>query len=100
MSQAMRVRVIRAPDPTSSDLRIAVQRWSSGQWEHVTYFGMNQSEEAGEFAMKLSMTKRVPVELAVFEDGKKVEPRKIPPRMYHIESHQGTYTEQVPEKQP
>lgn len=90
----MRVRVIRAPDPTSSDLRIAVQRWSSGQWEHVTYLGMNQSEEAGEFAMKLSMTKRVPVEMAVFEDGEKLQrvplaPLSIAPILGHDEGISG-----------
>ena len=76
----MRVRVIRDPDPTSSGLRITVQRWNSGQWEHVTYFGMNQSEEANEFAMKLSMTKRDPVELAVFQDGQKEEPMSLEKR--------------------
>lgn len=47
--------------------------------------------------MKLSLTKRVPVETAMFEDGKKVEPLKFP--TYHIESQAYTCTEQVPENQ-
>lgn len=36
-------------------------------------FELNQSAQASDFAMKLSMSKRVPVEMAVFEDGEKVE---------------------------
>lgn len=69
----MRVRVMRDPDPTSSQVRLAVQRWSSGQWEHVMNFELQESQQAHEFALKLSLTKRFPVEMAVFEDGKKVD---------------------------
>lgn len=67
----MRVRIIRWTDPTSSAARLRVDRWCDGQWERVQDFGLYESNEANEFAMKLSLTKRVPVELAVFEDGEK-----------------------------
>lgn len=67
----MKVRVIRDPDPTSSQVRLAVQRWSSGQWEHVMNFQLHEFDQAHEFAMKLSLTKRFPIEMAVFEDGEK-----------------------------
>lgn len=71
----MRVRVIRWTDPTSSRVNLAVQRWCAGQWEPVGpagNFALHESEQAHEFALKLSMTKRVPVEMAVFEDGEKI----------------------------
>ncbi len=79
MSKAMRVRVIRWTDPTSSLVNLRVMRWSAGQWERVEGgdFALNQFEAANEFAMKLSLTKRVPVEMAVFEDGEKMIP--VPP---------------------
>lgn len=93
----MRVRVVQTPAALSSTIVLAVQRWSSGQWEHVMNFALHESEQASEFAMKLSLTKREPTEVAVFEDGEKVESRTIPPHMYHIESHQGASTEKVPE---
>jgi hypothetical protein len=67
----MRVRVIRWTDPTSSQATLRVQRWSSG-WEDVREFALNESQPAHEFAMKLSMTKREPAELAVFQDGQKL----------------------------
>ncbi len=72
----MRVRVIRWTDPTSSQATLRVMRWCAGQWERVVGgdFGLNESEAANEFAMKLSMTKREPVEMAVFEDGEKLTP--------------------------
>lgn len=69
----MRVRVMRWTDPTSSAARLRVDRWCDGQWEPVKDFGLYESNEANEFAMKLSMTKREPAELAVFEDGHKLE---------------------------
>lgn len=69
----MRVRVIRWTDPTSSVVQLAVQRWCVGQWEPVRDFPLNESTQAGDFAMRLSMSKRVPVEMVVFEDGEKVE---------------------------
>lgn len=69
----MRVRVVQTPDALSSQVKLDVQRWSSGQWEHVMNFELHESEKANEFAMKLSMTKRVTTELAVFLDGQKVE---------------------------
>lgn len=70
----MRVRVIRWTDPTSSLVSLRVQRWCAGQWEYLYdgEFGLNQSEQANEFAMKLSLTQRVPVEMTVFEDGNKL----------------------------
>lgn len=73
----MRVRIIRWTDPTSSSVSLRVQRWASGQWDPVQDFPLNESEQANEFAMKLSMTKRDPVELARFEDGQKVEPVSV-----------------------
>lgn len=69
----MRVRVIRWTDPTSSTTQLMVQRWCAGQWEPVLKFELHEFDQAHEFAMKLSMTKRFPVELAVFHDGEKVE---------------------------
>lgn len=77
----MRVRVIRWTDPTSSQVDLRVQRWSAGQWEHVMNFELGQEEQANEFAMKLSMSKRVPAELAAYLDGEKVagfEPAVMP----------------------
>lgn len=71
----MRARVIRWTDPTSSDTKLVVQRWCSGQWEFVKPFALNESEQANEFAMRLSMTKREPVQVATFEDGEKLESR-------------------------
>lgn len=71
----MRVRIIRWTDPTSSQVNLAVQRWCAGQWELVGpagTFALHESEQAHEFAMKLSLTKRFPVEMAVFEDGEKL----------------------------
>lgn len=68
----MRVRIIREPDATSSLVRLVVQRWNVGQWENVMNFELGESEQAHEFAMKLSMSKRVPNEIAQFEDGKEV----------------------------
>jgi hypothetical protein len=73
----MRVRIIRWTDPTSSAARLGVDRWCEGQWEPVKDFGLYESNEANEFAMKLSMTKRVPVEMAVFEDGEKLGPDPV-----------------------
>jgi hypothetical protein len=74
----MRVKIIRWTDPTSSLVNLRVLRWCDGQWEPVGppgEFPLNESERANEFAMKLSLTKRVPVELAMFEDGEKLEGR-------------------------
>jgi len=68
----MRVRVVRLPDPTSSEVKLVVQRWCAGQWEFVQPFALSESEQANEFAMKLSMTKREPAEMATFVDGEKV----------------------------
>lgn len=68
----MRVRIIRWTDPTSSAARLRVDRWCDGQWEPVKNFGLYEANEADEFAMKLSMTKRTPVELAAYEDGEKI----------------------------
>jgi len=73
----MRVRIIRWTDPTSSAARLRVDRWCDGQWEPVKDFGLYEANEADEFAMKLSMTKREPTELAVFEDGEKLD-RRVP----------------------
>lgn len=81
----MRVKIIRWTDPTSSQATLRVQRWCEGQWEPVRDFGLHESEQANEFAMKLSMSLRAPIEVAVYQDGKKVEPRKIPQPMYPIE---------------
>lgn len=69
----MRVRVVQVPDALSSQVKLDVQRWCGGQWEHVMNFELHEFDQAHEFAMKLSMTKRVPTEMAVFEDGEKVE---------------------------
>lgn len=41
-------------------------------------FALSESDQADEFALKLSMTKRVPIEMAVFEDGEKVEGLRVP----------------------
>lgn len=71
----MRVRVIRWTDPLSSLANLAVQRWYDGKWEHVINFALHESEQANEFAMKLSLTKRIPVEMAVYQDGEKLESR-------------------------
>ena len=68
----MRVRVIRWTDPTSSVVNLRVDRWCAGQWDPVMTFELNESEQANEFAMKLSLTKRDPVEMVVFEDGQKL----------------------------
>lgn len=73
----MRVKIIRWTDPTSSQATLRVQRWCDGQWEPVRDFGLHESEQANEFSMKLSLTKRVPVEMAVFEDGEKIVPNMI-----------------------
>lgn len=73
----MRVKIIRWTDPTSSEATLRVQRWCDGQWEPVRDFGLHESEQAHEFAMKLSLTKRIPVEMAVFEDGEKLD-RRVP----------------------
>jgi hypothetical protein len=70
----MRVKIIRWTDPTSSVVTLRVLRWCDAQWEPVREFPLNESEQANEFAMKLSLTKRVPVEMAVFEDGEKLVP--------------------------
>lgn len=75
----MRVRVIRWTDPTSSLTNLQVQRWCAGLWENVMYFALHESEAANEFAMKLSLTKRVPVEMAVFEDGEKLQRLPLAP---------------------
>jgi hypothetical protein len=76
----MRVKIIRWTDPTSSSVNLRVLRWCDAQWEPVKDFGLHESEQANEFAMKLSMSKRVPVELAVFEDGEKLAPNiSVPP---------------------
>jgi hypothetical protein len=69
----MRVRVIRWTDPATSAERLRVDRWCDGQWQPAKDFGLYESNEANEFAIKLSMTKREPSELAVFEDGEKLE---------------------------
>jgi hypothetical protein len=79
----MRVKVIRWTDPASSSVFLRVERWCDGQWEFVpagsstTYlngmFSLDKSEQAHEFAMKLSLSKRDPVEMAVFEDGQKLK---------------------------
>lgn len=77
----MRVKIIRWTDPTSSMVTLRVQRWSSGQWETVgDDWPLSQSEQANEFAMKLSMSKRDPIEMAVFEDGRKLEPVSLEER--------------------
>lgn len=69
----MRVRVMRDPDPTSSQARLTVQRWFGGQWDLVRSFELHEFDQAHEFAMKLSMSKRDPTELAAFDDGEKAE---------------------------
>lgn len=69
----MRVRVVQVPDALSSQVKLDVQRWCGGQWEHVMNFELHEFDQAHEFAMKLSMTKRVPTETAVYLDGEKVE---------------------------
>ena len=83
----MRVRVIRWTDPTSSAVKLRVMRWCAGQWEHVPPdFELSQPDQANEFAMKLSMTKREPVETAAFEDGEKIEtPTRAPISQWVIE---------------
>jgi hypothetical protein len=65
----MRVKIIRCPDPTSSSVTLVVQRWCDGQWEYVKDFPLSESDQAHAFAMGLSLTKRIPVEVAVFDDG-------------------------------
>lgn len=75
----MRVRVVRTPAALSSTVVLDVQRWCGGQWEHVMNFELHESEQATEFAMKLSMSKRFPVELAVFEDGQKLDQPHLEP---------------------
>lgn len=80
----MRVKIIRWTDPTSSNVTLRVQRWCAGQWELVDggEFGLHQSDQANEFAMKLSMSKREPVEMAMFEDGEKLaKPENIIDRL-------------------
>lgn len=64
--------MIRWDDATSSKSNLRVERWYEVQWEPVMTFELEERRQAHEFALKLSMTKRVPVQLAVFEDGKKV----------------------------
>lgn len=73
----MRVRVIRWPDPVSSVVNLRVERWCSGQWEPLVSYGLHESERANEVALQLSLTKRVPIEVAVFEDGEKLD-RRMP----------------------
>lgn len=73
----MRVRVVRAPFALSSMTTLAVQRWCDGQWELVMNFELHESEQANEFAMKLSLTKRVPLEIALYEDGKKLSESQL-----------------------
>ena len=68
----MRVRVIRWPDPLSSGIKLRVQRWCVSQWEEVLDFSLSELPQAYEFAMKLSLTPRITVEIATFEDGRKV----------------------------
>lgn len=68
----MRVKVIRRPDPTSSEVTLVVQRWCDGQWENVRDFSLSETDQAHAFAMGLSLTKRVPVEIAAYEDGEKI----------------------------
>ncbi len=65
-------RVIRWTDPTSSAVKLRVLRWCAGQWEKFEggEFELGQSDKANEFAMKLSLSKRDPVAIAMFEDGK------------------------------
>lgn len=75
----MRVRIVQTPDATSFEVKLAVNRWSCGQWEPVRTFELHESDQAYEFAMKLSMTKRIPVERAVFEDGKTIMDALAPP---------------------
>ena len=73
----MRVKVIRWTDPTSSQATLRVLRWCDSQWEPVRDFALNESVQANEFAMKLSLSKRDPVEMAVFEDGEKLSGERV-----------------------
>lgn len=78
----MRVRVIRWTDPLSSHVHLVVQRWCAGQWEPVgVNFELNQSEAAHDFTLKLSLTKRFPVEMAVFEDGNRLGIESVSARL-------------------
>jgi len=70
----MRVRVIRWTDTATSFTDLRVQRWCVGQWEPVLNFRLDESEQANEFAFRLSLSKRFPVEVVVFEDGEKIVP--------------------------
>lgn len=68
----MRVRLIRWPDSTSSTANLRVERWCVSQWEPVMNFELDELRQAHEFALKLSLSTRIPAELAVFEDGQKL----------------------------
>ena len=68
----MRVRIIRWTDPVSSGASLRVQRWCAGQWEPVRDFSLGESDPAYDFAMKLSMSQRLPTEIAMFKDGDKL----------------------------
>lgn len=70
----MRVKILRWTDPTSSQVLLRVCRWCDGQWEKVLDFSLTEAEQANEFASKLSLSKRIPTEMATYEDGEKVIP--------------------------
>lgn len=91
----MRVRIIRWPDPVSSQALLSVERWCAGHWEPVRKFQLGESDIASEFALKLSMSKRNPVETIVFEDGEKVDPSGDPMFITAVNQHPA-----VPENSP
>lgn len=91
----MRVKILRWTDPTSSQATLRVLRWCDAQWEPVKDFGLHESEQANEFAMKLSLTKREPTELAVLEDGEKLE-RRIGPLVTVPDCESGKSSESQP----
>jgi hypothetical protein len=68
----MRARVIRWSDPLSSGIKLRVQRWCVSQWEDVLDFSLAELSQAYEFAMRLSLSPRISVEISTFEDGRKV----------------------------
>lgn len=75
----MRVRIIRWTDPVSSGASLRVQRWCAGQWEPVRDFSLGESDPAYDFAMKLSMSQRLPTEIAAFKDGEKADSHPLQP---------------------
>ena len=71
----MRTRVIRWTAPTSAHVTLKVQRWCAGQWESVLDFQLCEAEQANEFARRLSASERVPTEMAMYDNGEKMESR-------------------------